>query len=199
MATDTNNLTAPRLALAGAALAAVLGAAAGCQNDNGNADIHGTSFPKDGEPRAIDRFVQAQSAAAARADATLSNAHFDHDGGLNSLGRAKLDHMLRDDEASWPLVVYLDVRDPGAGGAGIARGPAADRCEDASRRYLADRGLKDAAVEFRSGPNLGYTHPARDGVRGLARLNGDDAAGGEKPELALPLIDTTSFGGMPGK
>ena len=75
MATHNPHHSAARLALAAALGAAgLLGitAAAGCQHGSATdrAEIHGDVFPADGEPRAVDRFVQVQSAAAARTDAT---------------------------------------------------------------------------------------------------------------------------------
>ena len=173
--------------ICGAALYAV---ATGCQRDNANA-IHGEMFPGDGDERAVDRFVRVQSASAARADATLNDNHFDRGGELNSLGRAKLDLMLKDDEASLPMVVYIDVRHPDNGQRAAA---VADRCQDSARRYLADHGLADDRVEFRTGPNFGYRHPARDGLRGLRRLQGEDTAASEADnEMPAEMPDASSL------
>jgi hypothetical protein len=162
-----NNPRPRRLAiLAGVHLSLVL-AMLGCRRDRADRPAHGEKFPRDDEPRAVDRFVQVQSATAARADATLAPHHFDGRGGLNSLGRHKLDLMLRDDDASDPLVVYLDL--PAAPAA-----PAAGH-QESVRVYLADHGVPGSQVEFRAGPNLGYSHPAADGLRGLRRFEGDAA------------------------
>ena len=157
---------------------ALYAASSGCQNDNATSDananaIHGEMFPGDGDERAVDRFVKVQSASAARADATLNDNHFDSGGELNSLGRAKLDLMMKDDEASLPMVVYVDVRRADSRQGAAA---AAERCQDSARRYLADHGMADDRVEFRTGPNFGYRHPARDGLRGLRRLEGEDSS-----------------------
>src|SRR5213592_1110073 len=103
-----------RLALLGVAGGAVIGLAAGCQSGPDRA-IHGEMFPADEQVRPVDRMVDVQSAAAARSDATLNDSHFGRGASLNSLGRARLDLMLRDDDDATPLVVYLDVRT--AGGA----------------------------------------------------------------------------------
>lgn len=193
MLSDMNTRKNVRRALIGAACGAVIGAAAaGCQNDRSN-DIHGEMFPADGDVRSVDRFAEVQSAAAARADATLTASHFDEDGGLNSLGRSKLDLMLRDDDASSAMVVYLDVRGRGngagnTGGSGATQFFDAHRYEDGARRHLADRGVGDARVEFRQGPNVGYTHPAREGLRGLSRLNGDDGKG-DSDGPGVPLLN----------
>ena len=198
MKTGTHHIKR-RLWLAGIGVAcgaALYAAATGCQNDNatasanangngngGRAVIHGDVFPADGEERAVDRFVRVQSASAARADATLTDHHFDRGGELNSLGRSKLDLMLKDDESSLPVVVYVDVHRPDGGQGGAGAG--AERCRDAARRYLADKGLADDRVDFRTGPNVNYRHPARDGLRGLRKFESDEATpsenGNDKP------------------
>ena len=103
MATDANTTAGPRLgrlALAGAAALLAAATSAGCHNnhDNAGATSHGERFPRDTDVRPVDRFAQVQSAAGARSDATLNGSHFDGRGGLNSLGRQKLDLMLRDDD-----------------------------------------------------------------------------------------------------
>lgn len=169
MPTDRN--TPVRLALLGAL--ALLGTP-GCQHDHNDRAIHGETFPDDSEPRAVDRFVQVQSSAAARTDATLTSHHFDGGHGLNSLGEQKLDLMLRDDDRQSPLVVYLD----------FPRG-AADRDREAVRAYLIDHGANEGQIEFRNGPNLDYSHPAEDGLRGLRRLEGDTTPS-EAPTDTVP-------------
>ncbi len=131
----------------------------GCQNDR--RVIHGETFPADGEKRDVDLLIDVQSAAAARADATLTAAHFDGDGGINSLGRQKLDLMLRDDEGSAaPLVVYLDVRQNGAAGSGSTRPASLARHEETVLAYLSDQGVDARNVELRGGPNEQFTRPA---------------------------------------
>src|SRR5205085_6193394 len=111
-----------RLALAGALAIVTI---AGCQRDRAGdrAEIYGESFPADGEPRALDRFAQVQSAAAARTDATLGPEHFDGRGSLNSLGRQKLGLMLRDDDAA-PMVVYLNLPPTAPARAATGAAPA---------------------------------------------------------------------------
>ena len=155
MAAETDNSPTARLAALGAA---ALLAVAGCHNEQ-NTDATFGQFAADGQERAVDRFGQVQSAAAARADATLNGYHFDNGRDLNSLGRAKLDGMTRADVAP-PLVIYLD----------LPRGSENGHHEQAIRTYLADHGLADDKVEVRDGPNPNYTRPAKDGLRGLKRL-----------------------------
>jgi hypothetical protein len=179
-----------RLALSGVAVGAVVGLAKGCKSGPDHA-IHGEMFPADSDVRPVDRMVEVQSAAAARSDATLNAAHFDRGAALNSLGRAKLDLMLRDDDESLPMVVYLDVRDAGG---------ATDAHRDAVRHYLADRGVADAQLEFRTGPNLEYTRPARDGLRGLKKLDGSpDEGGGGEPKQPWATVDMIGVPPTPKK
>ena len=196
MATQSPNPTPTRRRahLAAALLAAAaVSAAAGCGGDGPRPRvIHGETFQPDGAPRPVDRFVHVQSAAAARSDATLNAAHFDGTADLNSLGRAKLDLMLRDDSAAAPFVVYLDLpRDRGTMGSTGSADP--DALRDTVRAYLADHGVPDDALEIRTGPNLAYSHPAKDGLRGLKNLSGTadtaqpaDSAGDPAVLMAKP-------------
>jgi hypothetical protein len=195
--------TTARLALAGALAGAlaVLGALAGCQHDHhqdhdGAATKYGETFPADSEPRATDRFVQVQSAAAARADATLTAAHFDGRGGLNSLGRQKLDLMLRDDDANTPMVVYLNLPSSSDGAAPTTASTDAHR--ESVRAYLVDRGVNDAQLEFRAGPNLAYSHPARDGLRGLKHLEATAEAPATDEAASAPGATANSPPGLTG-
>ena len=116
---------AARVALLGAL--ALLGTLAGCQHDahrDGDLRPLRRNLPRRPRPAPVDPFVQVQSAAAARADATLTADHFDARGGLNSLGRQKLDLMLRDDDASTPLLVYLDLPATAASASAATPGAA---------------------------------------------------------------------------
>lgn len=153
---------------------------AGCQNVRRDASIHGEMFPRDEQLRPVDRFLEIQSAAAARNDATLNAFHFDRGAALNSLGREKLDLMLRGDDQSLPLVVYLDVRSPGG---------AADAHRDSVRRYLVDHGVADEQLKFRTGPNLEHTRPAREGLRGLKKFNGETTDAAAEPDKPWASVD----------
>ena len=191
MATHNHNLPTARLAAAALVAAAALTALPGCQRDRGDRRprvIHGEAFPADNQPRHVDRFIQVQSAAAARTGATLTAAHFDGGADLNSLGRSKLDLMLRDDDAASPLVVYLDLPDAGAAPGNDADTEMFEARRDAVRAYLADAGVSGSNVEFRAGPNLDYSHPAKDGLRGLRRLSGDAAASPDAPNPDAPAL-----------
>jgi hypothetical protein len=89
------------------------------------------------------QFLDAQAAAGARVDGTLSRYHFDG-GRLNSLGEDKLSRMLKDDRAADPMRVYLnlDERD----GATSAR-------RTAVLAFLKDAGLAEGQVEIVYGQN----------------------------------------------
>ena len=193
MASDFDTIRAGRRALWAAAWGAVLATAAGCQNDGSRA-IHGELFPADEQVRPVDRAIDVQSAAAARSDATLNKYHFDRAGELNSLGRSKLDLMLKDDEASLPMVVYVDIRENGD-----HQRSDVSRYEASARRYLADRGLLDDRVEFHTGPNLESTRPARDGLRGLKRLEGVEEAGAAQGDTPPMPPDFGTSGKPPAK
>ena len=185
MATDDRTPSPTRLALLAAATVFAAASAAGCQNDrnaSGSARAarprvaHGERFPAEGQVRPVERFAHVQSAAAARSDATLNADHFDGRANLNSLGRRKLDLMLHDDAAP-PLVVYVDLsRSAAAARAAGTEAPSPEAHHAAVRAYLADRGLGADQLDLRNGPNLGNTHPARDGLRGMKALRGEDPA-----------------------
>lgn len=175
----------------------------GCQNDNRDGAprrvIHGETFPADAETRSVDRFIDVQSSAAARVDGTLTAAHFDADGGVNSLGRRKLDLMLRDGEAdASPLVVYLDVRENSAAGSGSTRPVFLARHEEAVLAYLLDQGVDAKHVELRTGPNLQYTRPSKDGLRGLRRLEGQGEATSGADRGASKSMEGDLSGLFPG-
>src|SRR3954453_19148544 len=92
------------------AAAFAVATAAGCQqHKQPDARVNGADFRPEGETRSVQRFTEVQMAAGARTDATLRTYEFDC-GDLNSLGRQKVDLLLKDDNACTPLVVYLDVK-----------------------------------------------------------------------------------------
>jgi hypothetical protein len=194
----------PSFSVLGVVLATAL-FVGGCQNDNRDGSarrvIHGESFQADGERRDVDRFIDVQSAAAARIDGTLTSAHFDADGGLNSLGRRKLDLMVRDDAADAPpLVVYLDVRENSAAGSGSTRPASLARHEESVLAFLTDQGVDPQHVRLRPGPNTQYTRPAEDGLRGLRRLEGqgEAAAGPGAAGVATGSPESNLSGLYPG-
>src|SRR4051812_38860406 len=101
----TNNWT---LKIAAAVLAGLgLSSLAGCQTDKSSVTEF---FPAENAPRATEQFMAVQAAAGARADSTLQPLHFDNEK-LNSLGEAKLDLMLKDDDSVEPVIVYMNLTD----------------------------------------------------------------------------------------
>lgn len=170
------------------AAAAVTGVTTGCHNKNTSTAsgqrLHGENFRPDDEPRAVDNVMFAQAAAGARGDATLYGPHFDTHG-LNSLGRAKLAMMLRDEQPIDPLVVYLDLP------TYMSAEPAHTSVTD----FLKSRGLTEAQIELVDGANPRTIHSAAQtgaSMRALSAMGapggaGVGAAGGStSPETAVP-------------
>jgi hypothetical protein len=163
----------------------------GCEwNYNQQRQAMGEFFPAQGEVRDVQRIERVQAASGARADATLSKAHFDK-GELNSLGRQKLSLMIDDDDANNPLVIYLNV-------------PADDEFkaprQDSVIAYLKDQGLEEKQVSFREGPNPATNHPAEDSMIRLAKTETGASAGnsGSSPTgTDQPMAGGT--GGMTSK
>jgi hypothetical protein len=192
MAKHDTNLPLARLALIGAGALLAAATVTGCQSDRGadHSDTgsarHGEQFPRDTDPRPLDRFVAVQTANGARADATLTADHFDGRGALNSLGRRKLDLMLQADEPT-PLVLWIDLSRAAAAARTVGVAPVpADACRQSVRAYLADHGLDASQVELRNGPNAGRTHLARDGIRGLKDMRGNDKASADASAESNP-------------
>ena len=152
-------LTAVKIAGFAAAATMVL---VGCNADKSSMTDF---FPAD-ENRAINNIMTAQAAAGARADATLQPMHFDG-AKLNSLGEAKLDLMLKDDDSTESVVVYmnLDKEDEDLKSR-----------RDAVVSYLEDRGILSDGIKFESGPNPKTdTLPAQH----MASMAKTDSGGGE--------------------
>jgi hypothetical protein len=149
-----------------AGLAVVLGTA-GCngsaKQQNGENISHGEEFVPEGTPRSVDKFVNAQAASGARADATLNPCHFDGNQ-LNSLGREKLRAMLKDDDACDPMTVYVN-----AAGENKAR-------REAVTSFLTEEGLSESQIRLKDGPNPGSTFPATKGMKAFAISDGEGAA-----------------------
>ena len=139
----------------------------GCRANN--PDVHGEDFPVEEMVNPVTKIADTQSYAGARSDATLYPMHFDC-GKLNSLGEAKLDRMMHDDESCTPMIVHLT----GADDMADARGKSVTI-------YLKDKGLKDNQIKIESGVNTATNHPVAPSVERLPLTNsgdGKDAAGG---------------------
>jgi len=158
------SLTAAPLAAALALLAS-----AGCQQTPdqpayiGEAQVGSDIFTREDEDaRSVNRFVTAQTANAARTDATLRPYHF-QGAELNSLGMQKLDLMTKAERGDSPLTVYLDL--PPDADQGTRR--------EAVLVYLKDRGLKDDQIALQAGPNLNpdNLHPTAQSMKMLHLLD----------------------------
>src|SRR4051812_36771110 len=97
-------------------------------------------FPAD-EGRAVNNLWSAQAAAGARADATLQPMHFDG-AKLNSLGEAKLDLMLKDDDSAESILVYMNL-DP-------KDHDLSTRLESVSS-YLEEHGIEKEHIQLKMG------------------------------------------------
>ena len=127
---------------------------ASCQHTEENLDptLKGF-FPEDtGEVRKPNQFAEVMAASGARADATLSQHHFDGPR-LNSLGQEKLSYMLRDDRAPEPMSVYLNF--------GEKDELSKDR-QDAVVQFLKDKGLEPRQIRVVYGYNPASWSPAAE-------------------------------------
>jgi len=134
-----NIKTKIRVALSLMTGVAFVALAAGCNHES---SAPGSGFHSDEQAWDINQIEDAQTARAARQDATLRDYHFSADQ-LNSLGQERLDLMLHDGGVYTPLVIYLDV-------------PSDDQI--AGRRqsvamFLKDRGVRDDQIKLEMGAN----------------------------------------------
>ena len=135
-----------------------------------------TEFPAEGTVPAPQRMAEIQRAAGARHDGNLYAAHFTDDA-LNSLGRAKLESMLSDDEAVRPVTIHM---------AATADRSVLMRRIEAVTAYLKDNGLNDQQINFVSELNDASYHPA---APDLANLHKTDTEG-------VPAEITSASGGV---
>jgi uncharacterized membrane protein YgcG len=153
---------------AAAAVAIALATATGCQQQEKK--VAGDDFPPEG-PNAVTHLLDTQAASGARSDATLYACHFDG-ANLNSLGMAKLDLMLKDDDAANPMTVYLASTGASSDTADARRG--------AITRYLKDRGLTGDEIKFVDGTNPGIDASGRatDNLKNLSKSDTGASSGG---------------------
>ena len=133
---------------------------AGCHHDTDPPPDRTDPFAGEPAVRQAQQFAVAQAATGAREDGTLRAAHFDG-GNLNSLGQQKLALMVRDEDASGPVVVYLD----------LPAGAAAPKARQAVVEYLKSQGMAEAQIRVQDGPNPAVTSPAARSIEGLHRLS----------------------------
>jgi hypothetical protein len=143
----------------------------GCQTDQSSV----TDFFPDNEARSTQNFMTAQAAAGARADATLQPMHFDGDH-LNSLGEAKLDLMLKDDNTDPTIVVYMNL---------ATDHPHLRARRDAVVTYFEDRGVTKDSIEFKNGSNTEQTSLAAQHLSRMSKTESTgDGAGGEGESMS---------------
>lgn len=133
----------------------ILWAATGCKNKDccettGPKNVDGTAFYSQDEKTATQKIYEAQQASGARADAMLHKIHFDGDQ-LNSLGEAKIDAMLADDDRSDAVTIYVDLATNDA--THVAK-------RDAVLAYAKSRGLSDTQLKVEIGANPATLRPA---------------------------------------
>lgn len=122
------------------------------------------------QPPLTAQTLQTQHARGARASATLYAPHFDGPR-LNTLGRHKLEVMLKDNDSALPLTVYVDVPQP----------LLAQR-QQAVQTHLTDAGLLPAQFKIETGANPASYHPV---APALKALRPDEA--NPNPSAAAPL------------
>ena len=121
--------------------------------------------------RFVDKFAQAQAAAGAYEDATLTDAHFDC-GDLNALGRYKVNLLLEGarDKCAMIYVIGADADRP-------ARLAAVDRFWKESR-------FAGVKLTSKEGYNNTVTALSHDGLNGLRKLDNMSENSGGSPTLS---------------
>ena len=146
-----------KLAFLAAALAAV-GCAEHTQPD--------PEFPADNAIRSPRRFAEVQRANGARNDGNLYEVHFTDDA-VNSLGRAKLESMISDDETVRPVTIHMIA---------LKDMSVTVRRMESVTAYLKDAGLTDAQIKFETGLKPGNYHPAAPELANLQKMETGAAA-----------------------
>ena len=126
-----------------------------CDPTTQPAKLDGAAFYASHETPASQKFMHAQIASGARADSTLNAIHFDG-GKLNSLGNAKIDAMLADDDSAEPVVFYLNTEEGN---------PAKASMQDSVVAYCKTRGMTQTQMQFKLGPNPATYSPSADLIR----------------------------------
>jgi len=167
------------------AAAAMLLIGTGCaQPDNSGMN----EFFPEREAQAVRDFADAQAASGARADATLQSTHFDG-GKLNSLGEAKLDLMLKDDDSTDNMVVYMNLN---------ANDPQLKNRQDAVKAYLEDRGVAQDHIELKAGPNPNVTSLTAEHMANMKKTEsgGENSSFSGSANPANAGYGTSSSSGM---
>lgn len=135
---------------------------AGCHHESDPNPDRADAFAVEPAVHPSQQVMVAQAASGAREDGTLHAVHFDGTE-LNSLGRQKLGLMVRDEDASGTLVIYLD----------LPQGAQAPQARHSVVEFLKSQGLGEAQVRFQDGPNPAVTTPAAQSIDDLHHLSED--------------------------
>lgn len=137
------------------------------------------AFDDEATIRPYRRMAEVQRSAGARADGNLHPAHFTDDA-VNSLGRAKLDAMLANEETVRPLTIHL---------APMADRSALMRRIESVTAYLKDNGLNDAQLHFVTGLNDASYHSSASDLANLRKT--DTGEPGDAAAAPAPPVDGT--------
>ena len=133
------------------AIAALIIVGGGCKSKPvETTDRDAMEFYKACEVSPVTALANTQIAVGARTDATLRPYHF-NDAGLNSLGREKVDFMIREtgDDSTGKLVVYVDLPK----GEGDADKDLVKARQDAVSAYLVNAGRSQDSFRLEAGFN----------------------------------------------
>lgn len=159
----------------------ILWAATGCKSkkcceSTGPKNVDGTAFYDMNEKTATQKIYEAQQASGARADAMLHKIHFDGNV-LNSLGEAKIDAMLADDDRAEAVTIYVDL--PSNDATHVAK-------RDSVLAYAKSKGLSDEQVKVEIGANPATLRPAAYEMSRLGKTE-SGAAGGQAQDAAAGM------------
>jgi hypothetical protein len=130
---------------------------AGCQNQSPNTMMpDNDAVPPDGPTRQYARFIELQSAAAARRDGMLYDYHFSN-ASLNSLGQQKLALMSRIGDGGFPVIVYLV----------LPQEQLTLQRAQSVLHFLEDQGLQESQIAICLGDNPNATFSAAAGIDAL--------------------------------
>ena len=141
----------------------------GCTQNHPATTTQDPFFQSPDEVPLATRLFDTQAARGARVDATLYPQHFDGQR-LNSLGKSKIDLMLRDTESEPPLKLFI---------SGQSTDPTWTARADAVKKHLTSVGLTDKQFQVVAGINPDTWHPVAKDI---------DAT--NKPDAAKPDGDT---------
>ena len=165
------------------AVAAMLG---GCRKSEPLADGERDAMEFNGacDVSAVSRIADTQTAIGARTDATLRPYHF-NDAELNSLGRQKIDYMLKEtgDDSTGKLVVYVDIPT----GEGDAEKELVKARQGVVSKYLVSVGRAEDSFRLEAGFN------PNDTVM-VSSMKPAAAEDGSAPAAAAPAAAGSGFG-----